>query len=140
MRSVFRALRRACLTMSVTGLLAGTAWAQQGQINGVVTDTSGGVLPAMLVGAFSGQFSGGDNGVFSIMVGNDGKVSGVGQSSNGSSFTVSGVANASGSIVMNGSGQAGASQFTGVIDPNSGSLVGTWRLKSKQGSFNGRKQ
>jgi hypothetical protein len=105
-----------------------------------VQPTAGGALPAMLVGAFSGQFSGGDNGVFSIMIGNDGKVSGVGQSSNGSSFTVSGVTNANGSIVMNGSGQAGASQFTGVIDPNSGSLVGTWRLKNKQGNFNGRKQ
>lgn len=101
---------------------------------------AGGALPAMLIGAFSGQFSGGDNGVFSVMVGNDGRISGVGQSSSGSSFTVSGMAAANGSVVMSGSGQAGASQFTGVIDPNSGSMVGTWRLKNKQGNFNGRKQ
>ena len=102
--------------------------------------SSGGPLPAMLVGAFSGQYSGSESGIFSIMVGNDGKVSGVGQSARGSSFTVSGMANATGSIVMNGAGQAGASQFTGVIDPNSGSMVGTWRLNKQQGNFNGRKQ
>lgn len=102
--------------------------------------SAGGALPAMLVGAFSGQFSGGDNGVFSIMVANDGRVSGVGQSSSGSSFNVVGTANSNGSIVMTGNGQTGTTQFTGVIDPNSGSLVGTWRLKKQQGSFNGRKQ
>lgn len=103
---------------------------------------AGGALPAMLVGAFSGQYSGGESGVFSMMVGNDGRISGVGQSSGGSSFTVTGVASANGSVVMNGSGQAGSSQFTGVIDPNSGALVGTWRTSNgrHQGNFNGRKQ
>ncbi|WP_374564952.1 CsgG/HfaB family protein [Ideonella sp.] len=100
----------------------------------------GGALPATLVGAFSGQFSGGDSGVFSIMVANDGRISGVGQSANGTSFNVVGTASAGGSIVMTGNGQTGTTQFTGVIDPNSGSLVGTWRLKKQQGSFNGRKQ
>lgn len=102
----------------------------------------GGPLPATLVGAFSGQYAGNDQGVFSLMVGTDGRISGVGQSSKGQSFTVSGVANASGSVVMNGSGQAGASQFSGMIDPNSGNLVGTWRQSNgrAQGTFNGRKQ
>lgn len=100
----------------------------------------GGALPATLVGAFSGQFSGGDNGVFSIMIANDGRISGVGQSASGSSFNVVGTANANGSIVMTGNGQTGTTQFTGVVDPNSGSMVGTWRLKKQQGNFNGHKQ
>jgi len=103
---------------------------------------AGGALPATLIGAFSGQYNGGEHGVFSIMIGNDGRITGVGQSSAGASFTVSGMANSSGSLVMAGTGQAGASQFTGVIDPNSGSLVGTWRMGTgrSQGNFNGRKQ
>ena len=67
-------------------------------------------------------------------------IEGGGGESGGGNFTVSGMANATGSIVMNGAGQAGASQFTGVIDPNSGSMVGTWRLNKQQGNFNGRKQ
>ncbi|HJV61799.1 MAG TPA: CsgG/HfaB family protein [Albitalea sp.] len=102
----------------------------------------GGALPAMLVGAFSGQYSGGEQGVFSVLIGADGRISGVGQSSASASFTINGIASANGSVVMNGTGQAGASQFSGVIDPNSGAFVGTWRHASGhgQGTFNGRKQ
>ena len=107
-----------------------------------IQPTGGGALPATLIGAFSGQYSGGEHGVFSIMVGNDGRITGVGQSSAGASFTVSGMASATGSLVMSGTGQAGAAQFTGVIDPNSGAVVGTWRMGTgrSQGNFNGRKQ
>lgn len=103
---------------------------------------AGGALPAMLVGAFSGQYSGGEQGVFSVLIGADGRISGVGQSSASASFTINGIASANGSVVMNGTGQAGASQFSGVIDANSGALVGTWRHASGrgQGTFNGRKQ
>ena len=36
MRSFFRAMRAPCLVMCLTWLLAGTAFAQQGQINGVI--------------------------------------------------------------------------------------------------------
>jgi hypothetical protein len=39
----------------VAWLLAGTAWAQQGQINGVITDNSGGVLPGVTVTAVESQ-------------------------------------------------------------------------------------
>jgi hypothetical protein len=102
----------------------------------------GGALPAMLVGAFSGQYSGGESGVFSVLIGADGRISGVGQSAAGNTLNLSGSASANGAIVMNGSGQAGAAQFSGVIDPNSGSLVGTWRHNNGrgQGTFSGRKQ
>ncbi|HET9468105.1 MAG TPA: carboxypeptidase-like regulatory domain-containing protein, partial [Vicinamibacterales bacterium] len=41
--------------MSVTWMLAGTAWAQQGQINGVITDSSGGVLPGVTVTAIEAR-------------------------------------------------------------------------------------
>jgi len=103
---------------------------------------TGVALPATLVGAFSGQYGGQDQGVFSVLIGADGRISGVGQSSAGASFAVSGIASASGTLVMNGSGSAGASQFSGVIDGNSGAVVGTWRLVNgrAQGTFNGRKQ
>jgi hypothetical protein len=100
----------------------------------------GGALPTLMVGAFSGQYSGADSGVFSVLVAADGRISGVGQSSNGQSLSITGTANANGSMVMSGSGQAGAAQFTGVIDANSGSVVGTWRQGKGQGTFNGRKQ
>jgi len=51
MRAFFCALRPPCLIVSVAWLLAGTAWAQQGQINGVVVDSSGGVIPGAAVTA-----------------------------------------------------------------------------------------
>jgi len=104
--------------------------------------TGGGALPAAMVGAFSGQYAGAESGVFSVLVGADGRVSGVGQSSKNASFTISGVANASGSLVMSGSGQAGAAQFNGMIDPNSGNVIGTWRWSNSkgQGTFNGKRQ
>lgn len=106
----------------------------------VAQSSGGGALPAMMVGAFSGQYSGADSGVFSVLVAADGRISGVGQSSSGQSLAITGTANASGSMVMSGSGQAGAAQFTGMIDANSGSVVGTWRQGKGQGTFNGRKQ
>jgi hypothetical protein len=103
---------------------------------------AGAALPATMVGAFSGQYSGADSGVFSVLVAADGRISGVGQSSSGQSLTITGTANASGSMVMSGTGQAGGAQFTGMIDAGSGSVVGTWRQSSGkgQGTFNGRKQ
>ncbi|WP_395704324.1 hypothetical protein, partial [Aquabacterium sp.] len=91
---------------------------------------------------FSGQYAGTEQGVFSVIIGTDGRISGIGQSSSGASFNVSGVASANGTLVMSGNGTAGTSQFTGVIDPNSGNVVGTWRQANgrAQGTFNGRKQ
>jgi hypothetical protein len=51
MRSFFRAMRAPCLVVCLTWLLAGTAFAQQGQINGVIVDSSGGVIPGVTVTA-----------------------------------------------------------------------------------------
>jgi len=46
-----RVLLLAALVACLTSVLAGTAFAQQGQINGVVTDSSGGVIPGATVTA-----------------------------------------------------------------------------------------
>lgn len=98
-------------------------------------------LPAAMVGAFSGQFSGAEQGVFSVIVAADGKVSGVGQSSTSGGFQISGVMSSSGQVVMLGSGQAGAAQFSGTLDPRSGALAGSWQLAGgkAQGVFNGKR-
>ncbi|MFO1340224.1 MAG: CsgG/HfaB family protein [Burkholderiaceae bacterium] len=103
---------------------------------------AGGALPAMMVGAFSGQYSGQEQGVFSVMIGQDGRISGVAQSSSGGSYTVTGTASANGSVVMTGSGQSGTAMFSGVIDTHTGALVGTWRGGNSRGNgnFNGRRQ
>lgn len=119
------------------GSVGGPAMAPVGQ----PLAQAGGVLPAMMVGAFSGQYSGQEQGVFSVMIGQDGRISGVAQSSGGGSYTVTGSASANGSVVMNGSGQGGNAQFSGVIDTRSGSMVGTWRMGNRgQGTFNGKRQ
>lgn len=99
-------------------------------------------LPATLVGAFAGQYGGAEQGIFSVMVGSDGRISGVGQSSANTSFTISGMVNPAGALVMTGSGQAGSAFFNGSIDPKSGALNGTWRQASGsgQGTFQGLKQ
>src|SRR5918995_4764996 len=55
MQFFFRMLRPACVVMSLTWLLPATTFAQQGQINGVVTDSSGGVLPGVTVTAVESQ-------------------------------------------------------------------------------------
>jgi len=99
-------------------------------------------LAPALVGAYSGQFGGAEQGVFSVLVQANGQISGIGQSANNVSFQISGVVNANGSVVMMSSGQAGTAQFAGVIDSSSGSLSGTWRQGAGpgQGTFSGRRQ
>ena len=99
-------------------------------------------MAAGMVGAYTGQFQGADQGVFSVLIGQDGRISGVGQSASQTSFTITGMASAGGSVVMNSQGQAGAAMFTGVIDPRTGALIGTWQLGGGkgQGTFNGQKQ
>lgn len=104
--------------------------------------SSSATLPVAMVGAYSGQFAGADQGIFSVMVSNDGRISGVGQSNNNTSFTVTGMVNASGQVVMTSSGQAGAAFFNGSIDPRSGTVVGTWRMAkgNGDGTFQGMRQ
>ena len=51
MRSILLVARRLHFVACVTLALGGTAFAQQGQINGVITDNSGGVIPGVTVTA-----------------------------------------------------------------------------------------
>ena len=48
-------LRPAVLSVVFAGLFSGPVFAQQGQINGVITDSSGGVLPGVTVTAVESQ-------------------------------------------------------------------------------------
>lgn len=128
-------MQNAALSTQATGGGAAAQMPTAAQL--APTPVAAGALPATLVGAFSGQYAGKDQGVFSVMIGADGKISGVGQSAKAESFTLTGMASANGTVVMSGSGGA---QFSGVIDTNSGNFVGTWRHAKAQGTFNGHKQ
>jgi hypothetical protein len=94
-----------------------------------------------LVGAFTGAFTGDDQGTFNVMVGNNGMISGVGFSSKtNQGFSVSGQVTPNGQVSMTSTGQAGSAQFIGIIDPNSGAVVGNWNSASgPRGSFNGQR-
>ncbi len=94
-----------------------------------------------LVGAFTGSFIGDDQGTFNVMVGNNGMISGVGFSSKtNQGFSVSGQVSANGQVSMSSSGQAGSAQFLGIIDPNSGAVVGSWNgAGGPKGSFSGQR-
>ncbi len=102
-------------------------------------------LPPGLFGAFSGQFSGGtETGTFTLVVGTNGQVSGIGTSSTAGNFQVAGVVTPDGTLVMGAATQAGvpAAQFNGFINPSTGEVIGTWRMQAggAQGMFNGKRQ
>ncbi len=100
----------------------------------------GAMLSAALVGAYSGQFTGADSGIFMVVVNPDGAVSGTGQSAAGVAFKVMGMVAANGSVVLTSMGQAGTSQFSGLIGSD-GTLAGTWRTTngSAVGQFQGQR-
>jgi hypothetical protein len=102
-------------------------------------------LPAGLFGAFSGQFSGGaESGTFTLVVGANGQVSGIGTSATAGNFQVAGVVTPDGTLVMGAATQGGAAaaQFNGFINPTTGEVIGTWRMAAgnAQGMFNGKRQ
>jgi curli biogenesis system outer membrane secretion channel CsgG len=113
---------------------------------GPAATSRGGVpLPAGLFGAFNGQFSGGnESGNFSLVVGPNGQVSGIGSSSSAGNFQVTGVVTPDGTLVMGTAAQGGAAaaQFNGFINPGTGEVIGTWRMAAgnTQGTFNGKRQ
>jgi hypothetical protein len=101
-------------------------------------------IPAGLAGAFTGQYSGGEQGTFFIAVSANGQLVGVGQSPSAGNLTVTGSVSATGVITMGAANQAGqlSAQFNGFINPNTGELIGTWRTmdNAAQGTFTGRRQ
>jgi hypothetical protein len=104
----------------------------------------GAALPAGLSGAFSGQFAGGEQGNFMIVVGPNGQLNGIGQTTSAGNLTVAGAVTANGMIIMGATTQDKklTAQFQGFINPSSGEIMGTWRTANgaTQGTFNGKRQ
>jgi hypothetical protein len=104
-----------------------------------------GSLPAGLLGNYSGTFSGADQGTFNVVVASNGMVQGTGYSSKYHfGFVASGLVSATGEMQLSGSGQAGGSTFTGVIDQRTGAVRGQWHMVSNDpslgGDFTGQRQ
>ena len=81
-----------------------------------------GSLIALLSGNYSGSFSGGDTGTFSITIDNDGTITGTGQGSD-ETFSISGAVNSDGTAAA-GDATTGAS-FVMSINRD-GTVSGTW--------------
>jgi hypothetical protein len=99
---------------------------------------------ATLFGAYVGQYAGNDQGTVTIVVGNAGEVSGVGQSATLGNLSITGMVQASGAFTLTATNAArtATTQFQGFINPATGQLVGTWRSQNgaSQGTLNGRRQ
>jgi curli biogenesis system outer membrane secretion channel CsgG len=101
-------------------------------------------LPAGLSGAFSGQFAGGEQGSFMVVVGPTGQLTGIGQSAGAGNLSVAGIVTPNGMIMMGVSTQDKkmTAQFQGFVNPATGEIMGTWRTTNgaAQGTFNGKRQ
>jgi curli biogenesis system outer membrane secretion channel CsgG len=101
-------------------------------------------LPAGLSGSFSGQFSGGEQGMLMVVVGPTGQLTGIGQSASAGNLTVAGMVMPNGMVMMGAASQDKklSAQFQGFINPGTGELIGTWRTENgaAQGTFNGKRQ
>jgi hypothetical protein len=97
-----------------------------------------------LGGMYAVKFTGDDNGTVNVMVNNSGAMSGMGVSSKyKTNFTVSGTISQIGEFILTGTGKAGAAQFMGSIDAQSGAVMGMWQWGGNspaQGTFSGQKQ
>ena len=110
----------------------------------VASSTPSNVIPAALVGVYTAQFDGDDQGKVNVMVSSSGKVTGMGNSTKfKTNFSVTGNITANGELNLVSTGKAGGARYMGTIDPQSGSLVGMWQIddgSNKQGNFTGHKQ
>lgn len=95
-----------------------------------------------IYGVFAGEFSGVDNGTFTVTTYSNGLVTGNGVSPTSGAFSVSGRIDTTGSMVLNAGGSAGTATYQGRIDPATGMLSGIWTMVGRQGggSFNGRRR
>ncbi len=80
-------------------------------------------LIELLSGSYSGSFSGGDTGIFSMMIDNDGIITGTGLGSDDEKFSITGTVNSDGTAAA-GSATTGA-DFSMNINRN-GTISGTW--------------
>lgn len=143
-RSTSQASRdNAAQSIQATGGASSQGMAPVGQ-PGAVRPAPGGAPGAGLSGAFSGQFTGGEQGSLALIVGPGGQVSGFGQSPSAGNLTISGTVSGNGMLTLTAANGAGAlaARFTGFINPATGELVGTWQSANGalQGTFAGRRQ
>jgi hypothetical protein len=107
------------------------------------SSSSGSVTPG-LGGMYAVKFTGDDNGTVNVMVNNSGVMTGMGVSNKyKTNFTVSGTISQIGEFILTGAGKAGAAQFMGSIDLQSGAVMGMWQWGGNmpsQGTFSGQKQ
>jgi curli biogenesis system outer membrane secretion channel CsgG len=101
--------------------------------------------PAMggsIVGTYSGNFNGNEQGTFLVTVTANGLVSGSGQSSMTGAFNVAGRADPAGNLSLTATGSAGSAFYNGRIDTSSGAVTGTWRYQRGNGggNFAGQRQ
>mgnify|MGYP006947914788 FL=1 len=103
----------------------------------------GASLPPGMVGMFSGQFIGPDQGTVMVMVMPDGSVSGMGRSKHApQGFTLTGTLSPSGELHLQGQSPAGPASFSGNIHPTAHAMTGRWGLvgQAQNGVFMGQKQ
>jgi len=95
-----------------------------------------------IVGTYSGNFNGNEQGTFLVTVTANGLVSGSGQSSMTGAFNVAGRADPAGNLSLTATGSAGSAFYNGRIDTSSGAVTGTWRYQRGNGggNFAGQRQ
>lgn len=97
-----------------------------------------------LGGMYAVKFTGDDYGTVNVMVNSSGAMTGMGVSNkHKTNFTVSGTISQIGEFILTGAGKAGAAQFMGNIDAQSGAVMGMWQWggnSPSQGTFSGQKQ
>ncbi len=108
------------------------------------TQSNNGSGAAGLNGMYAVKFTGDDYGTVNVMVNSSGAMTGMGVSNKyKTNFTVSGTISQIGEFVLTGAGKAGAAQFMGNIDVQSGAVMGMWQWggnSPSQGTFSGQKQ
>ena len=108
------------------------------------SQSNNGSAASGLGGMYAVKFTGDDFGTVNVMVNSSGAVTGMGVSNkHKTNFTVSGTISQIGEFILNGSGKAGAAQFMGSIDAQTGAVMGMWQWGGNsptQGTFSGQKQ
>jgi len=106
-------------------------------------NSGGPELPPGFYGNFGGQFIGAEQpGDFSVAIGANGMLTGLGRIGDGPTFTFTGMVAPSGMFMMRAQTAAGMVEFMGQLNGSSGELLGTWRVpvaNGPQGSFSGKR-
>lgn len=128
---------------SIRATNSGESTASNSNYTPAAPSTNGGAV-AGLNGMYAVKFTGDDHGTVNVMVNSSGAMTGMGVSTKyKTNFTVSGTISQIGEFILTGAGKAGAAQFMGSIDAQSGAVMGMWQWggnSPSQGTFSGQKQ